>query len=249
MNLVRIPSAQTPCSRPLSFYLAAELWIATNMPPDDYMFTWVVAPTVICGRHQDIAAEVDLAYCREHDIAVVRRDSGGGCVYADTGNIMISHIAPTAGRAVADNFTAYTTMIIGRLERLGIKAEATGRNDITIAGRKISGGAFYRHGDRDIAHSTMLFDFDPRHMTRAITPSRAKLAAHGVKSVKARITTLSELYPELSFELLRRTLDTPDPGDTSLTLTPSQVAEIEALQIRYDDPARLTTITNQSDNM
>ena len=87
--------------RRLPFYLAAEEWAARVLPPDDYFFAWRVAPTVICGRNQDMAAEVDLDYCRTHGIDVVRRRSGGGCVYADRNNWMFSYITPSdeVGRA------------------------------------------------------------------------------------------------------------------------------------------------------
>ncbi len=127
--------------RPLPFYLAMEEWAARTLPVGRYFFCWRVESTVICGRNQDIAAEVNLDYCRNNGIPVVRRRSGGGAVFADMQNYMFSYIAP--GDAIQSTFSAYTTMIADMLCRLGIDAQANGRNDIVAGGRKISGNAFY----------------------------------------------------------------------------------------------------------
>ncbi|MDE6131459.1 MAG: lipoyltransferase, partial [Muribaculaceae bacterium] len=86
MKHVVIP--ETPGQpRLLPFYLAAEEWVARELPRDEYFFTWIVDPTVIFGRNQLIDAEVDLEYCRRHGIRTFRRRSGGGCVFADRNNI------------------------------------------------------------------------------------------------------------------------------------------------------------------
>lgn len=244
MNHIVFPFENKPGVRRLSFYLATEQWVAAHLPDDDYLFTWVVNPTVICGRHQDIPLEVDMEYCRANGIDIVRRHSGGGCVYADCGNIMISFITPGRGRSIEQIFSGYTTMIVSRLRTLGIEAEASGRNDISVGGRKISGGAFYRQGERNISHSTMLHTIDHRHISNAITPSRAKLASHGVTSVASRVVTLAELYPDLSFERLRSTLESVGPEDTTTVLSPDNIKAIEAIQQSYDDPSRLMTIHN-----
>lgn len=242
MNFIVFPFDNVAGARRLSFYLAAEEWVAKNLPADDYFFTWVVDPTVICGRHQNVPVEVNLPYCADKHINVFRRKSGGGCVYADHGNIMISYITPGRGRAVEDIFKEYTQMVVNRLKTLAIEAYASGRNDILVNGRKISGGAFYRSGDRNISHSTMLFTTDAVNMSNAITPSRAKLASNGVQSVAARIVTLHELYPNLTFDRLRSSLESPGDNDSSTLLTDEDIIAIEQIQLTYDDPARLTAI-------
>ena len=126
--------------RRLPFYLAMEEWAALTLPPDDYFFAWRVAPTVICGRHQDIEREVDLAYCSREGIDVVRRKSGGGAVYADMDNFMFSYITP--GDEMSSVFSRYTSMIASMLASLGIEAKPTGRNDIFIGTSKVAGNAF-----------------------------------------------------------------------------------------------------------
>lgn len=207
--------------------------MARTLPEGEYFFVWNVEPTVICGRHQDIPVEVDLAYCRSHGIDVVRRKSGGGCVYADLDNLMLSYISPLTD--VQSAFKAYTEMVAGALRGLGVAAEASGRNDVLIGGRKVSGGAFLRLPGRSIAHSTMLVSTNFENMLNAITPDRSKLEAHRVKSVKSHITTLSEHLPSLTVDALASHL-IEAVTDSELTLTREQVGEIEAIEQTYYDP-------------
>lgn len=184
--------------RRLPFYLAMEEWAARTLPSADYFFSWRVNPTVICGRNQEMDKEVDMDYCRSKGIDVVRRRSGGGCVYADHDNFMFSYVCP--GDEVTNTFSRYTTMIASSLRQLGMEASATGRNDIVISGKKVSGNAFYHLPGRCIVHGTMLYDFNPEVMGKAITPSRAKLESKAVKSVQSRVTSLRaegiQLTPE-----------------------------------------------------
>ncbi len=231
-NLV-LPFAGT---RPLAFYLAMEEWAARNLPPDEYFFAWRVAPTVICGRNQDIEAEVDLGYCRDHGIDVVRRRSGGGCVFADMDNWMFSYITPSYD--VATTFSRYTTMIAGMLRSLGFDAVATGRNDIVIGSRKVAGNAFYHLPGRAIVHGTMLCNIDTRHMSRAITPSKAKLESKAVQSAQARVTSLAENGLAMSVaEFGDYAVSTLTDG--CIRLTEDDVAAIDKIAARYSDPAWL----------
>ena len=142
----------------LPFYLAMEEFVARELDEDDCLFLWQVEPTVIFGRNQLIESEVNLDYCREHGIQTYRRKSGGGCVYADMGNIMLSYI--TRDERVNFTFNRYINLLALVLCRLGIDAKVTGRNDILIDGRKVSGNAFYHIPGRSIVHGTMLFDVD-----------------------------------------------------------------------------------------
>lgn len=174
--------------RRLPFFLATEEWVARYLPADEYFFSWQVDPTVICGRNQDIEKEVNLDYCRRNGIDVVRRRSGGGAVFADRENFMFSYI--TAGDNVTAEFARYTAMVANALCRLGMEAVPTGRNDIVIRNRKVSGNAFYHIPGRCIAHGTMLYDFNIDNISGALTPSRAKLESKKVKSVESRVTSL-----------------------------------------------------------
>lgn len=228
---VRLPESKP---RRLPFYLAMEEWVAANLPADDYIFSWRVAPTVICGRNQDMPLEVNLPYCRANGIDVVRRRSGGGCVYADMNNYMFSFIAP--GADVDANFARYTALTADLLRSLGYAAEVSGRNDLLVDGHKIAGNAFYRLADRSIVHGTMLFDIDTERMANAITPSRAKLESKAVQSAPARITCLKWLGTAMSVDDFGAYALRFLAKGAALKLSPGQVAEIEAIEQRYYEP-------------
>lgn len=218
--------------RRLPFYLAMEEWVARNLPPDDYFFCWQVRPTVIFGRNQCIDTEVNLDYCRENSIEAYRRKSGGGCVFADMHNIMFSYI--TTSEDVTATFSSYTAMVASMLCSLGIDASASGRNDVTISGRKVSGNSFYHIPGRSIIHGTMLYDTDLRHMANAITPSRSKLESKQVKSVASHITTLRE-HLDMSIDDFRRYAINA-LTDSEIVLSLKQIDEIEVLSRPYYDP-------------
>ena len=232
MKYLSLPDNAT---RILPFYLAMEEYAARIIGEDDIFFMWQVDPTVIFGRNQLIASEVNVDYCREHGIAFYRRRSGGGCVYADRDNIMFSYI--TRSDEVQTTFSAYTSAVADMLRGLGLDARASDRNDVLIGKRKVSGNAFYHIPGRSIVHGTMLFDTNMEHMLNAITPSREKLTSKGVESVRSHITTLSE---HLSMDIeafkqhVRKTL-----CDGEIQLTADDVAEIERLTLPYLEPSFL----------
>lgn len=216
--------------RPLPFYLAMEQWIAQKIPGEEALFTWVVRPTVIIGRHQCLETEVDVEYCRSHDIDIVRRLSGGGCVYADPDNLMISYVCPTH-RPVTEVFAIFARNVADTLRDLGLNAEVSGRNDILIDGKKVSGCAYYHTVDHAIVHSTMLFGCNPAAMSLAITPERSKLALRGVKSVASRITTISEHNPDITIRRFRSEIRRLTSGEHIITA--AEEAEIRQIEARY----------------
>ena len=173
--------------RSLAFYLAMEEFVAGHSEGDSF-FVWRVSPTVIIGRNQDLEAEVNLGYCREHDVKVVRRKSGGGCVYSDMGNIMISYVSRRGD--VSEIFDRYLSALTACLRSLGLNAEKSGRNDILVEGRKVSGNAFHQLPDRSIVHGTLLYDTDFEALEEAIRPPVEKLQRHGVASVRQRVENL-----------------------------------------------------------
>jgi len=155
------------------------------------LFTWIVSPTVIYGRHQSAEVEVNEAYCSEHGIAVVQRKSGGGCVYADEGNLMISFVTPsTHSEQVLGDFLH---LIAQALQDKGLPAVTTEHNDILVNGRKVSGWACFTSPTGTIVHGTMLYDVNLDALTQAITPGKDKLCKHGVASVRQRVANIKEL--------------------------------------------------------
>ena len=189
ISYVDLPNPEKP--RRLSFYLAMEEHVARRLPAADYFFEWRVEPSVIFGRNQLIENEVNVDYCRSAGIEMYRRKSGGGCVYSDMGNVMMSYITP-GDDTISDVFGRYLSTVTAMLRSLGVDARATGRNDITIGGRKVSGNAFYRIPSRSVVHGTMLYDTHVANMARSITPAGEKLRSKGVESVRQRITLLKE---------------------------------------------------------
>jgi len=234
MKLIALPQSTDYI---LPFYLAAEEWAATSLPAGQYFFVWQTGPAVICGRHQDMASEVNLAYASAHNIEVWRRKSGGGAVYADLSNVMFSYI--TSSTDVQTTFSDYTGMVCDMLHSLGLNAVPTGRNDIAINGCKVAGNAFLKLPGRSIVHGTMLYDADLESMNNVLTPSEAKRKSKGVISVQSRITTLRNEGLSMSCaEFIRHATDylctdgiiTPDQKD---------IPEIERIMQSYLDPAHI----------
>ena len=187
MKYVALPDDKV---RRLSFYLAMEEYIARKIDEQDLFFMWQVEPSVIFGRNQLIENEVNLSFCRERGIKTYRRKSGGGCVYADMSNIMFSYV--TKDEAVGFTFNRYINMVVLVLQKLGVDAKASGRNDVMIGDRKVSGNAFYHIPGRSIVHGTMLYDTDMVNMVGSITPTDEKLVSKGVASVRQRIALLKD---------------------------------------------------------
>ncbi|MBR6194088.1 MAG: lipoate--protein ligase family protein [Prevotella sp.] len=215
--------------RRLSFHLAMEEYVARRLDEPDYFFTWQVEPTVICGRNQVLENEVNLDYCHEHGIEVFRRKSGGGCVYADRDNLMLSFV--TAEQNVNFAFNRFVNMILLVLRKMGVEATGTSHNDIMIGDRKVCGTACRTTPQGCIVHSTLLYDTNMAHMLQAITPSREKLQAKGIESVRQRITLLKEYTPLTLEEVKSLVRETLCSGERMLTA--ADVAGIEALEKNY----------------
>lgn len=176
-----------PENQSLAYYLDEELEVAKQVKETTF-FTWIVSPTVIYGRHQVLEQEVNLDYCREHHVDIVQRQSGGGCVYADRGNVMLSYIVPSPhSQEVFDDFLQ---LVSGALKQMGFNAVTTQHNDILVDGHKVSGTACYSLPNATIVHATMLYDVDFKALEQAITPSKEKLEKHAVQSVRQRVMNL-----------------------------------------------------------
>lgn len=205
-----------PFGKRLVWYLAAEEYFAKNIRVlyqnytkaiqypnsnldivanqfDGLLFTWIVSPTVIFGRHQVMENEVNVDFCQANNIAMFRRKSGGGCVYADEGNLMISYIVPSSHSEHV--FQSYLDQMSNTLSQLGYEAVKSTHNDIMIGGYKVSGNACFAMPNVTIVHGTMLYDVNFEMLQQAITPSKEKLAKHGVESVRQRVMNLRDISP------------------------------------------------------
>ena len=188
----------------LPAYLGLEQEIVKTVQ-EPTLFTWIVAPTVIYGRHQCAEVEVNEAYCAEHGIAVVQRKSGGGCVYADEGNLMISYVSPSTHSEQV--FKEFITLLRDGLRRLGYMAVTTEHNDVLVGDRKVSGTACYTTPTGTIVHACMLYKVNLEDLERAITPTAAKLAKHSVASVRQRVRNLSEIKDLGDIQTFRTALE------------------------------------------
>ena len=227
MKYISLPTSEV---RRLSFYLAMEEFVARHIDEPDCFFMWQVEPSVIIGRNQVLENEVNVAYCREHGIKLYRRKSGGGCVYADMDNLMLSYV--TSEDHVNFAFNRFINMVLLVLRKLGIAATGTAHNDVMIGDRKVCGTACYHLDGRSIVHSTMLYDTNMEHMLNAITPGPEKLAQKGIQSVRQRITLLKD-YTTLECvddlkSMVRSTL-----CDGERLLTADEVAAIETIEATY----------------
>lgn len=216
--------------RSAAFYLAAEEYIADHFPEDNYLFTWQLAPTVVMGRNQIAHEELNLDFCRAEGIEIVRRKSGGGAIFADRNNIMVSLI--TGGGEVEPLFREYAERVAAGLRTLGAPAVVAGRNDIVLeGGGKICGNAFYHLPRRNIVHGTMLLDTDPRLMEGALHPTFSKLQSKGVKSVRSRVALLKDFLP-MDADRLRSQLR-PLLTNRSVKLSLGDIALIEEIERPY----------------
>lgn len=229
MEHIILPDQQ---ERPLSFYLAMEEHVAAAYGRG--FFVWRVAPTVIIGRNQDIETEVNLPYCREHGVNVVRRKSGGGCVYADWGNLMLSYITPDRG--VDSVFQDFLDRLSGFLRTLGLDAVSTAHNDVLVGGYKVSGNAFFVRPSCSIVHGTLLHSVDMDSLAKAITPTVEKLGKHGIQSVRQRVANLKSLGLGLGAEELAAGLVSAF-CDSELHLGASDVAAILDIEKSYTEPS------------
>ena len=169
------------------------------------LFTWIVPPTVIYGRHQVREQEVNEAFCASRGVHVVQRKSGGGCVYADKGNLMISFISPsTHNQEVFDLFLA---MLATALNELGYAAVTTVHNDVLVADRKVAGTACYTVPTGTVVHACMLYDVDLEALEKAITPSVEKLQKHAVQSVRQRVRNLRDINDLGDIHTFRQSLE------------------------------------------
>lgn len=217
------------------FNLALEEYALKEIDIDeDFFILWQNENTVVVGRNQNTIEEVKSDYIKEHDVNVVRRMSGGGAVYHDLGNINYTFITRSDDDS-KHNFKKFTKPVIDALETLGIEAEFTGRNDITIDDKKISGNAQYYHQNKMLHHGTILFDVDGNILKDVLQVKADKIASKGIKSVKSRVTSISQhlkepmTSEEFKDMILRFILDTDDISTKEYVLSEEDISNIEKL--------------------
>lgn len=177
------------------FNLAAEEYLLRNFKENCFML-WRNKPSIIVGKHQNALAEINYEYVKENNIDVIRRLSGGGTVFHDLGNLNFTFIQNVNANENLVDFIKYIKPIVAVLNQLGINAKHEGRNDIMIDGKKVSGNAEHVFKRRVLHHGTLLFSSVISDLSKALKVNPLKYQDKGVKSVKSRVTNISEYLSE-----------------------------------------------------
>jgi lipoate-protein ligase A len=162
------------------------------------LFLWRNADTVVIGRHQNPWKECNVEKMERDGVYLARRQSGGGAVYQDLGNTNFTFMTSLDQYDQEENFR----IIIDALAKFDITAERSGRNDILVDGRKVSGSAFKRAKDRAFHHGTLLISADLGRLVDYLNPTKKKLVSKGIESVKSRVANLSEFNSGLDHDKL-----------------------------------------------
>lgn len=175
------------------FNLAAEEYFLKNFQEDFYML-WRSRPSVVVGKHQNALAEINHEFVQKNQIPVVRRLSGGGTVFHDPGNVNFTFIR-TVEKISEVNFNVFTIPVIEAMKKLGVEAYTTGRNDLLIDGKKISGNAEHIHKNRVLHHGTLLFDSHLEALKEALKVDLSKFEDKAVQSNRSEVTNIANYLP------------------------------------------------------
>lgn len=175
------------------YNLAVEEYLFLHSDDDVFML-WQNDRTVVIGKNQNAYAELDVDYAREQGIIIARRITGGGAVYHDMGNLNYTYISTKKGQNEID-FATFCAPIIDFLRSMGIEASLSGRNDIIVCGKKVSGNAQHSANGRVLHHGTLLYDSDMAALSRVLRVDREKLKTKAIRSVSSRVMNLSEFLP------------------------------------------------------
>ena len=179
------------------FNMAFDEYALEQLPLDEPLFyLWQNRSAVIIGLNQNAYAEVDIDYLCQHDIALARRITGGGAVYHDLGNLNYTIVGRSSD--IEQDYPEYTRYMLHALQALGVQAELSGRNDILVDGRKVSGYAKRVYKDRLMVHGTLMYDVDIDKLTRVLTPPTEKFLTKGIASVKSRVANLRDYLPGIT---------------------------------------------------
>lgn len=183
--------------------LGMEEYMTTHVPEGVcILFLWQNRHTVVIGKNQNCWRECKVNFLEDEGGFLVRRLSGGGAVFHDLGNLNFTFIV----RKEDYDVDRQLQVILEAVRMVGIETFRTGRNDITVQGRKFSGNAFYTSGGGCYHHGTLMLHADKENMSRYLNVSKEKLATKGVLSVNSRVANLCEFNPDLSVERMKEAL-------------------------------------------
>ncbi len=175
--------------------LAVEQYLLETVPEHTCtLYLWQNRRTVVIGRNQNAWKECRTTQLEADGGFLARRLSGGGAVFHDLGNLNFTFLV----RKADYDLDRQLSVIAEAGRALGIRVERSGRNDLLADGKKFSGNAFYEHNGRSYHHGTIMVNVDGASLSRYLSPSKAKLEAKGVASVRSRVVNLKELRPDLT---------------------------------------------------
>ncbi len=220
-----------------AYNLAFEETVLRNRQDRPYLLLWQNDNTIVVGQNQNTAAEIDPDFVEKHHIHVVRRTTGGGAVYHDMGNLNYSFITDVENAADM-TYQQFTRPVVEALQGLGLDAEASGRNDILVEGRKVSGTAQRLLGKRMLFHGTLLFDSDPSMIAGALRADPAKFESKSTQSVRSRVGNIRAFLKEdmelpAFWQYLKRAFG--GEGLETGSLTAEELAQVQALKERKYD--------------
>ncbi|MBU8595293.1 lipoate--protein ligase [Shouchella clausii] len=215
--------------------LAIEEWALKNLDPEEtYLLFYINEPSIIIGKNQNTFEEINLDYVNDNNLHVVRRLSGGGAVYHDLGNLNFSFITKDDGDSF-HNFKKFTEPVVQALQKLGVNAQLSGRNDLQVGERKISGNAQFTTKGRMFSHGTLMLNSEIENVVSALKVKDDKIKSKGIKSIRSRVANIAEFLSEpLTMEefktmLLRYIFNTESGAVPEHTLTETEWEEIHAL--------------------
>ena len=227
--------------------MALDEFCLENIVLDEpYFYLWRNRPSVIIGLNQNAYSEVNLKYLEENGINLVRRVTGGGAVYHDLQNLNYTIVgwqaandtaAPCASHPIRANGRGSVlppaatgpAVIVNALRELGVPAELTGRNDIFVEGRKVSGYARRVSKQQEIIHGTLMYDVNLETLTHVLDTPGSKLQSKGIESVRSRVANLKDYLPGFhSLDEVQAALqDILADGDEIIELTDDQITEVK----------------------
>ena len=220
-----------------AYNLAFEEYILTHFTKGSILILWQNDNAVIIGRNQNTAEEINRQFVTEHGIRVIRRNTGGGAVYHDLGNLNYSFIsdADSIDQTATQLFLA---PVVDALKGLGLDAAFSGRNDILVSGRKVSGTAQQLSKGRLLLHGTLLFDSNPDMISGALNPDPTKFQSKSIKSVRSRVGNIRQfLQQDMDIHSFWQYLKSKLTGGnaTAPLLCDADLLEIQKLKLeKYD---------------
>ena len=214
------------------YNMAFDEFCLESLPIDEPVFyLWQNRPAVIVGYNQEVNTEVNLEYLKANDIALVRRVTGGGAVYHDLGNLNYTIVGRSED--LERDYPEYASLLAKALQTLGVPATLSGRNDILVEGRKVSGFAKRVCKNRLMVHGTLMYNVDVDVLTHVLNPSTTKLQSKGIASVRSRVANLCDYLPDIpdiqTFSQRLEEILSNNYTDTEYQLTETDLANIQRL--------------------